>query len=72
MKLAGAQKSIGQSLTVDVKPNQLLALQLFVSTAQKNINGHSTPFNFIVSEVGGEGEDGRLQGKLHCAIRSNQ
>ena len=56
MKLAGAQKSIGQSLTVDVKPNQLLALQLFVSTAQKNINGHKTPFHFIVSEVGGEGE----------------
>lgn len=56
IKVAGTGKSIGQSLNVDVKPDQLLALQLFVSTAQNNINGTKTPFHFIVTEIGGEGE----------------
>jgi len=57
MKVSGAQNSVGRSMTIDVKPNQLLAIQLFVSAPRKNLSGDKTAFQFIVTENGGKGEE---------------
>ena len=57
MKVSGAENSIGRSMTFDVKANQLLAIQLFVSTARKNLNSSKSAFQFIVTEKDGNGEE---------------
>ncbi len=57
MKLAGEKSSVGQTMSVRVKPDQLLALQVFVSAPRNSLNGEKTAFEFLVTEAGDEGEE---------------
>jgi len=52
--LAGAQDTNGQSLDVDVKPDQLKAMKVFVRAPRSSITSQRQGFRFVVEAIGGQ------------------
>lgn len=57
MKVSGADKSVGRSMTFEVKQSQLLAIKLFVSADRKSLSSEQTDFKFVVTENRDGGEE---------------
>ena len=52
--LAGSQDTNGQSLDVDVKPDQLRAMKVFVRAPRSSITSQRQGFRFVVEAIGGQ------------------
>jgi polyferredoxin len=50
--LAGSQDTNGQSLDVDVKPDQLRAMKVFVRAPRSSITSQRQGFRFVVESIG--------------------
>jgi polyferredoxin len=52
--LAGGQDTAGKSLKVDVKPDQLKAMKVFVRAPRSSITAQKQGFQFVVETIGGQ------------------
>ena len=53
LALAGSTEAPAQRLEIDVKPDQLRALKIFVRAPRKSITASRQSFDFLVREIGG-------------------
>ncbi|MEM7462687.1 MAG: cytochrome c oxidase accessory protein CcoG [Pseudomonadota bacterium] len=53
-KLSGSDEDLGTSFDVDVEPDQLRNVKVFISVPRENLSTQRTDFEIMVTEVGGE------------------
>lgn len=56
MKFAGAEETVGLSTTLDVKPDQLLSVKVYIQVPKNLLKSSNTPFKILVDEAKDQGE----------------